>query len=189
MRYSGDSSCLTLVRADAQKAARRSTSRWIAPGGSVLDRIADMLIKLLKERESNKQLVLRECLMPVKAEIDTLHQHYLEHFHSYISDLENGAAADSLLPAVSLDLDRGIVSRQKKQRAAGRPLAGLARAAGQVRGARIRIHARRGGLLGSGDKGRSCRRARTEGHDLRSQSVLPQDSRHTSNGRIPEGDA
>lgn len=79
----------------------------------MIDKILELLIKLLKERETNKQLVLKECLNPLKADIDSLHAHYLNQFHACKRQLGEGKEAGMLMPEVLLALDQAIVSRRK----------------------------------------------------------------------------
>ena len=77
----------------------------------MISMVTDLVIRLVKERESNKQLVLKECLTPLKAHIDQLHKHYLTELNRLKGSLSDGTSQKDMERRVMVAFDEAVFKR------------------------------------------------------------------------------
>lgn len=78
----------------------------------MLDAIT-FFIRWLKERETNRQLVLSNCVDPLLSELEKLHKLYVERLNAYKAHFQSGQESFEidLKPALDLDQDLAITIR------------------------------------------------------------------------------
>lgn len=77
----------------------------------MISMVTDLGVRLVKERESNKQLVLKECLTPLKAHIDQLHKHYLTELDRFKGSLSEGTSQKDVERRIMVAFDEAVFTR------------------------------------------------------------------------------